>query len=108
MPKPPLVSAGYSEPSLVFLTNTDTVLTDGADAARYAGMEAGRATLVEARERDAFLAELDAIGADAVEVDRVNGLDYSNGEPVSITIYRTTQRARQRGAARETPGGADR
>ncbi len=98
--KPPLVSAGYSEPSLVFLTRTDTILAaDGAEAARYAGEEAGRATLVEAAEESAFLAELDAMGADAVEVERINGLNYSRGDPVSITIYRTTQRAPRRSSA---------
>lgn len=92
--KPPLVSAGYTEPSLVFLTDTDTVLTDGTEAAHYAGAEAGRATLVEAGEREAFENELAEIGAAAVIVAEVNGLNYSRGDPVLIAIYRTTQRAR--------------
>ena len=30
-----LASAGYIEPSLVFLTGTDTLLTDGAGAANH-------------------------------------------------------------------------
>jgi 4-amino-4-deoxy-L-arabinose transferase-like glycosyltransferase len=98
--KSPVVSAGYSEPSLVFLTNTDTVLTNGADAARYAGAEAGRATLVEEREREAFLAELASIGAEVVPVgDPVSGINYSRGELVRITIYRTTQPVRRRSGA---------
>jgi 4-amino-4-deoxy-L-arabinose transferase-like glycosyltransferase len=103
--KPPLVSAGYNEPSLIFLTDTKTVLTDGAGAAQYAAEEAGRATLVEARERAAFEAGLAAAGASAVIVETVNGLNYSRGEQVSISIYRTTQRARRRpGEAADTAG----
>jgi 4-amino-4-deoxy-L-arabinose transferase-like glycosyltransferase len=98
--KSPVVAAGFYEPSLVFLTNTDTVLTDGADAARYAGAEAGRATMVEEREREAFLAELAAIGAEVVPVgDAVSGINYSRGELVRITIYRTTQPVRRRSGA---------
>lgn len=92
--KPPLVSAGYAEPSLVFLTDTGTVLTDGVEAARLAGAEIGRATLVESREREAFEAELEAIGANAVIMVEIDGVNYSIGEPVSIAIYRTTERAR--------------
>jgi len=95
MAKPPLASAGYSEPSLVFLTDTGTVLTDGVGAAHLAGAEAGRATLVEASEREAFETELAAIGATAVIVAEIEGLNYSRGDPVSIAIYRTTQRARE-------------
>ncbi|MGD2131713.1 MAG: glycosyltransferase family 39 protein, partial [Maricaulaceae bacterium] len=94
--KPPLVSVGYNEPSLIFLTDTDTVLTDAVEAARLAGAEAGRATLVEARDRPAFEAELAAIGAGAVIVGEVRGLNYSRGDQVFITIYRRWQRARER------------
>jgi 4-amino-4-deoxy-L-arabinose transferase-like glycosyltransferase len=98
--KSPVVSAGFAEPSLVFLTNTDTVLSDGVGAAGYAGAEAGRATIVEEREREAFLAELDRIGAEVVPVgDPVSGINYSNGELVRLTIYRTTQPVRRRGGA---------
>lgn len=92
----PLVSAGYTEPSLVFLTRTDTILAaDGAEAARLAAEESGRATLVEAAEREAFETQLATLGATAVVVAEINGLNYSHGAPVSITIYRTTQRARR-------------
>jgi 4-amino-4-deoxy-L-arabinose transferase-like glycosyltransferase len=101
--KRPLVSAGYSEPSLVFLTDQDTVFTDGAGAARYAAAETGRATIVEARERDAFLGGLRALGASAVVMAEVTGLDYSRGEPVSIEVYRTMQRARRKPAEGEPP-----
>jgi 4-amino-4-deoxy-L-arabinose transferase-like glycosyltransferase len=103
----PLVSAGYSEPSLVFLTRTDTVLAaDGAEAARLAAEESGRATLVEAAEREAFETQLEALGATAVVVAEINGLNYSRGDPVSITIYRTTQRARRPQREPGAAGGA--
>jgi hypothetical protein len=51
---------------------------------------------VEAAEREAFETTLERDGGGAVIVAEINGLDYSRGDPVSISIYRTTQRARRR------------
>lgn len=81
----PVAIAGYHEPSFVFLTGTRTELTDGAGAARAIRM--GRPAIVEAREEDAFRAAL--AGLDALAVgESVEGRNYSNGDEVSLRLYR--------------------
>lgn len=90
--KPPLVVTGYAEPSLVFLTDSSTVLTTPSEAAALAGAEPGRAAIVESRVRSAFEAALASVGAEAVLVGEVKGLNYSNGDAVTLIIFRTTKR----------------
>lgn len=86
---PPPVLAGYTEPSLVFLLGTETRLTDGLGAAESGAYQGGLA-LVEDSERPAFLAHLAELEADAVKVDELDGLNYSRGRRVHITLYRVT------------------
>ena len=80
----PVALAGYSEPSAVFLIGTDTVLTNGADAARLFAAGAVGAAAVEAREQEAFLS---AAGGDVRALAVIDGFNYSNGKDVEITIY---------------------
>ena len=84
---PPPALAGYVEPSLVFLLGTDTRQTDARGAAD-AGASQGGLALVEDRERPAFEARLAQLGANAVQVGSVEGLNYSRGKRVHIRIYR--------------------
>jgi 4-amino-4-deoxy-L-arabinose transferase-like glycosyltransferase len=81
----PVAIAGYAEPSLVFKVGTDTGLGDAADAAR--ALASGRAAVVEGREQPAFRAALARNGVTPVEVGRVAGLNYSNGDVTELTIY---------------------
>ncbi|MEJ0041095.1 MAG: hypothetical protein WDM81_02180 [Rhizomicrobium sp.] len=46
--------------------------------------------MIEDRERPAFLAHLAELEADAVKVDALDGLNYSRGKRVHITLYRVT------------------
>jgi hypothetical protein len=87
---PPVILAGYVEPSLVFLLGTNTRLETGLSAADVA---AGRGGLVviEDRERQTFLAVLAARHAPAAIVDDLSGYDYSRGRSVHLTLYRVTQ-----------------
>ena len=65
-----LVSAGFTEPSLVFLVGTDTVLTgDGAAAAKALAEDACALALVDQNQNQAFLdqAALDGIQPSSVE-----------------------------------------
>jgi 4-amino-4-deoxy-L-arabinose transferase-like glycosyltransferase len=103
--KPPLAVTGFSEPSLVFLTRTDTVFGEPETVANVAAEEPGRAALVESSRRDAFEAALEALGARAVLVGQVSGLNYSKGDPVTILIFRITQQTESRDA-RLLPAGA--
>jgi 4-amino-4-deoxy-L-arabinose transferase-like glycosyltransferase len=82
----PVEVAGYAEPSLVFALGTGTDLGDGADAAQ--GIADGRPAIVEAREEPAFRKALAAEGLRAFPAATVTGIDYSNGDPMKLTIYR--------------------
>jgi hypothetical protein len=81
----PVAVAGYAEPSLVFQVGTDTGLGDAADAAR--ALASGRAAVVEGREQPAFRAALARNGITPIEVGRVTGLNYSNGDATELTVY---------------------
>lgn len=87
-PTSKLISAGYGEPSLVFLAGTKTLLTDGAGAA--AALTADPAcgiAVVGAAESQHFLAAIPG-GADALkEIGSIEGMNYSKGEPRALTFY---------------------
>jgi 4-amino-4-deoxy-L-arabinose transferase-like glycosyltransferase len=87
---PPVVLAGYVEPSLVFLLGTNTRLEIGHAAADLSA-KTGGLVLVEDHERQNFLTELGARGAPAGVVDALSGYDYSRGRFVHLTLYRVTQ-----------------
>ena len=87
---PPVVAAGYGEPSLVFLLGTETRTVAGSKAADIAAAYGGLA-LIEARQNRDFLNELGHLRASAVVVDHVTGINYSHGKPVAITVYRVTR-----------------
>jgi 4-amino-4-deoxy-L-arabinose transferase-like glycosyltransferase len=84
---PPPIIAGYVEPSLIFALGTDTRVGTGATAAQMAAQQGGL-SLIEDRERDAFLAGLATRDTQAFPVDALRGYDYSHGRKVHITIYR--------------------
>jgi 4-amino-4-deoxy-L-arabinose transferase-like glycosyltransferase len=85
-PARPIVGAGYSEPSLIFLTRTNTELTTPERAASLA-VDGGSA-VVDQAQMQAFLSGLAARGLQAEEVDRVAGLNYSRGDPVDLRLLR--------------------
>lgn len=79
----PLLAVGFSEPSFVFLTRTDTRLGTGTQAARLA--KAGEAALVESRERRSFETALQDRGLCFQPLGLpVMGLNYSKGDPVQL------------------------
>jgi hypothetical protein len=93
---PPVVLAGYTEPSAVFLLGTETHLASGRDAAQrgrnaaeYASEQGGLA-LIEDGLRSAFLAHLAEVEANATAIDAMSGYNYSRGRRVHITLYRVT------------------
>jgi 4-amino-4-deoxy-L-arabinose transferase-like glycosyltransferase len=86
---PPPALAGYLEPSMVFLSGTETRLTDGRGAAE-AGATQGGLAFVEERQRPAFMAHLAELEADTEQVGEVDGLNYSSNAETHIHIYRVT------------------
>ncbi len=86
---PPVITAGYNEPSLVFLLGTGTRIESGSTAADSAAATGGLA-LIDARQSAAFLARLSEARAKAQPVDALSGLNYSTGRKEAITLYRVT------------------
>jgi 4-amino-4-deoxy-L-arabinose transferase-like glycosyltransferase len=84
----PIEVAGYAEPSLVFALGTKTGLDDAGEAAE--GVAQGRPAIVEKREDAAFQAALAARHATARSVGSVSGVDYSNGDAMTLTVYAPT------------------
>jgi 4-amino-4-deoxy-L-arabinose transferase-like glycosyltransferase len=87
----PVAVAGYAEPSLVFALGTPTELEDAEEAA--AAIAEGRPAVVEAREDAAFRRALAARGAEARLVREIKGLDYSNGDEMTLRVYQSARRA---------------
>lgn len=81
----PVTLAGYAEPSAIFLLGTQTMLGSGRDAAARLKSGAASAAIVEQREQEAFLAQLNGVPTTSLAV--IDGLNYSNGKNVRLTIY---------------------
>jgi 4-amino-4-deoxy-L-arabinose transferase-like glycosyltransferase len=90
---PPVVTAGYAEPSISFLLGTRTALESGEGAALIAGRSGGLA-LVDSDESGRFLALVIQAGGKAEALDEISGLNYSRGRETRITLYRVVPRER--------------
>lgn len=91
----PLITAGYTEPSLVFwLGRHVTRLSEGDEAARLALQAPARPVLVDARREADFLATLAALGASAEPVGQVQGRQVNGGDWLRLTLYRVTGAAK--------------
>ncbi|MCV3209819.1 glycosyltransferase family 39 protein [Mesorhizobium sp. YC-39] len=82
-----LASADYHEPSLVFLVGTNTILTDVDGAAQHLladpACALALAPIGEEKTLDGLLA-----GQSASRVARIDGINYSSGEKLSLGLYR--------------------
>jgi 4-amino-4-deoxy-L-arabinose transferase-like glycosyltransferase len=88
-PNPLAASAGYEEPSLVFLAGTKTHLTDAAGAADFLLAGSCRFAFVEARQQRAFALRAEAIGLRYGRGPLMEGYDISIGKPVTIAVFET-------------------
>jgi 4-amino-4-deoxy-L-arabinose transferase-like glycosyltransferase len=78
----------YAEPSLVFLLGTATKLTDIRGAVAHLLHDPACAlALVGAQERGAFLSLMAAAKVEPREVDRIRGINYSNGKSLELILY---------------------
>ena len=83
----PVTVVGYAEPSLVFALGTETELGDVGDAGE--AISEGSPVVIEQRQEPAFAAELAADKLKAAPAASVSGFDYSNNQPVRLTIYKS-------------------
>ena len=86
---PKAAAAGFHEPSLVFMTDTTTLLTDGSGAADFLSQGTCRFALVEQRSERGFVQRAEAIGLRYNVAARVDGYNISQGRAVSISIFRS-------------------
>jgi 4-amino-4-deoxy-L-arabinose transferase-like glycosyltransferase len=86
---PRAAAAGFHEPSLVFMTDTSTLLTDGSGAADFLNQGSCRFALVEQRSERTFVQRAEAIGLRYNVATRIEGYNISQGRAVSIAIYRS-------------------
>jgi 4-amino-4-deoxy-L-arabinose transferase-like glycosyltransferase len=86
---PKAAAAGFHEPSLVFMTDTSTMLTDGSGAADFLGQGSCRFALVEQRAERAFAQRAEAIGLRYNVARRIEGYNISQGRAISIAIFRS-------------------
>jgi len=85
-PTTTVASAGYSEPSLVFLVGTRTKLVAGDGAAKHLMDDRACAlALVDQREEARFRSALD--GVEPKPLGEVHGLNYNNGRRIALTLY---------------------
>jgi 4-amino-4-deoxy-L-arabinose transferase-like glycosyltransferase len=85
---PVAATAGFHEPSLVFLAGTQTRLTDGGGAADFLRQGGCRFALIERGSERNFLRRADAIGLRYAPVRRIEGYNIANGRAISIAAYR--------------------
>jgi 4-amino-4-deoxy-L-arabinose transferase-like glycosyltransferase len=86
---PRAAAAGFHEPSLVFMTDTSTLLTDGSGAANFLGHGSCRFALVESRSERGFVQRAEAIGLRYNVATRIDGYNISQGKAISIAVFRS-------------------
>ncbi len=86
---PKAVAAGFHEPSLVFMTGTSTLLTDGSGAADFLSQGSCRFALVEQRSERVFAQRAEAIGLRYDVASRIEGYNISQGKAITVTIFRS-------------------
>jgi 4-amino-4-deoxy-L-arabinose transferase-like glycosyltransferase len=86
-PNPVAASAGYEEPSLVFLAGTATRLTDASGAADFLRQGGCRFAFIEAREQRAFAQRAEAIGLHYKAGPTVQGFNISTGRRIAVAVF---------------------
>jgi 4-amino-4-deoxy-L-arabinose transferase-like glycosyltransferase len=89
-PRPVVAAAvGYHEPSLVFLAGTPTRLTDVSGAAEFMAGGECRFALIETRQERSFAAQAEAIGLRYSPGPRVEAINISNGQAITMAVFRS-------------------
>jgi 4-amino-4-deoxy-L-arabinose transferase-like glycosyltransferase len=86
---PKIAAAGYHEPSMVFLSGTETALTSAAGAADFLQGGECRFAVVEHGLERAFARRAEAIGLRYQQAARFSGYNIGGGERIAFSIYRS-------------------
>jgi 4-amino-4-deoxy-L-arabinose transferase-like glycosyltransferase len=87
-PSPAFASAGFREPSLVFLVSTGLAMPNGKGAADFLAGGECRMAFVDRRQEEAFLVRSAAIGLRPALQTRVEGINLNGGRKLDIGVYR--------------------
>ena len=87
--EPVAASAGYEEPSLVFLAGTTTRLTDASAAADFLGQGDCHFAFIDARQERAFARRAQALDLRYNRKPHVTGFNISNGQSVTIEVFQS-------------------
>ena len=91
--QPEAAAVGYHEPSLVFLAGTATRLTDSAGAAEFLRGGECRFAFVEARQERSFAQRAEAIGLRYTSGPRIEAINISTGQQITIAVFRSVGRS---------------
>lgn len=83
----PLASAGYAEPSLVFMTRSDIALLDGSDAAEFIAAHPRALALVAGDQLSAFIDGAAQRGVRVRNLWSTRGINYSRGETTTLHLF---------------------
>ena len=86
---PLAASAGYHEPSMVFLVGTATRLTDAAGAVDFLRGGECRFAFVEARQERSFAQRAEQLGLLYSPGPRIEAFNLGNGRTLTIAVYRS-------------------
>jgi 4-amino-4-deoxy-L-arabinose transferase-like glycosyltransferase len=86
---PVAMTAGFHEPSLVFLAGTNTNHGVGSTAADFLLGGPCRFAFVESRQERAFVQRADAVGLRYTTGPRIEGFNISGGGAVNIATFRS-------------------
>ena len=89
--RPPLASAGFTEPSLIFMNGTGTLLVPGATAADYLADTPRAYALVAGEQTEAFLDRAKARNLRLERIRQWDGFDYTNGDPLTLILYKAAE-----------------
>ncbi|MGZ5834820.1 MAG: glycosyl transferase, partial [Xanthobacteraceae bacterium] len=87
-----VVTAGYHEPSLVFLAGTATQQSDGNGAADFLLAGGCRYAVVEKGQERAFVLRADRIGLRYTRGLKVEGVTVGSFKRISMTVFRSAER----------------
>jgi hypothetical protein len=88
---PEAAAVGYQEPSLVFLAGTGTRLTDSFGAVELLRSGPCKFAFVESRQERSFAQRADALGVRYTAGPRIEAMNFSTGDPITIAIYRSRE-----------------
>jgi 4-amino-4-deoxy-L-arabinose transferase-like glycosyltransferase len=87
--RPVAASAGYEEPSLVFLAGTATRLVEATRAADFLREGGCHFAFIDARQERSFALRAEAIGLRYERGVRLDAFNVSAGRPVTIAVFRS-------------------